>query len=497
MKKLAFVLAVWMLLSSPATSGNVYIVGPNDRGEGPLPPATGMTLETKGLFFVDVYAEDMAGFAGFQATLQFLDEALVDAGHTTIYVAYNNTTPEPGAPWGDRQITWNTTFMPNITKVLAGQTFGLLSAEREWDPDPPPGDWGDYIDKSITDKVWLMTVGYWYIPGAEGDGSTTYTINMEAATSVFGDAEAQAIDYTLIPGSVTIGGSVTHDLNVQSTPITGVDITGDKPGATDYSATCDDQEVVDLAAPPAVTVGAVRYDFVRWNVGGADQPAGQTDVQVTMDADVTATASYALRTHTLSVLSTPVSGVDITGDKPGATDYAATCDDQEIVSLSAPLAATIGGAHYDFIRWSIDGAGQADGQTDVQVTMDADVSATAAYQVQTYTLTVLSMPIKGVDVTGDKPGATPYAAACDDQQLVTITATAAMAGGSGKGYNFLYWIVDDETQPYGQAELQLTMDADHTGIAIYDWRLDADTNDDCIVNVLDMLYVRNRLNGSR
>ena len=37
------------------------------------------------------------------------------------------------------------------------------------------------------------------------------------------------------------------------------------------------------------------------------------------------------------------------------------------------------------------------------------------------------------------------------------------------------------------------MDSDHIAEAIYDWRLDGDNNNDCQVNVLDLLHVRNRL----
>ena len=38
------------------------------------------------------------------------------------------------------------------------------------------------------------------------------------------------------------------------------------------------------------------------------------------------------------------------------------------------------------------------------------------------------------------------------------------------------------------------MDADHTALAQYDWRLSGDVTDDCKVNILDMIFVRNHLN---
>ena len=53
-------------------------------------------------------------------------------------------------------------------------------------------------------------------------------------------------------------------------------------------------------------------------------------------------------------------------------------------------------------------------------------------------------------------------------------------------------MVDNEVQPYGQRELQLTMNTDHTAMAIYDLRLEGDTNGDGTVNILDMTYLLGR-----
>ena len=94
MNKLAFSLAIWMLLFPPAVAVTMYVEGPNERGEGTLPPATGMTEETLGLFFVDIYGENWPGFAGFQIALDFLDDELVNAAYSTIFVAFHHIPPE-------------------------------------------------------------------------------------------------------------------------------------------------------------------------------------------------------------------------------------------------------------------------------------------------------------------------------------------------------------------------------------------------------------------
>jgi len=292
-------------------------------------------------------------------------------------------------------------------------------------------------------------------------------------------------------------GGVKHDgpyvvrqwtLTVQSTPITGVNITGDKPGTTDYPATCDDQEVVNLTAPPTVTVGLLHYDFVEWT---GDGMAAGLDVQVTMDTDKTVVAEYLLRQHTLTVQSTPITGVDITGDKPGTTDYPATCDDQEVVNLTAPPTVTVGLLHYDFVEWTGDGipAGQ-----DIQVLMDDDKTVTAEYALRQHTLTVQSSVrdcgITGVVITGDKPGQTGYAVTCDHNEVVYLEAPLSPVVEDVE-LRFACWILDDVDQPLCQRNIEITMDADHTAEARY--RLFADLNGDCTVSVLDLIAVRNHL----
>jgi len=95
----------------------------------------------------------------------------------------------------------------------------------------------------------------------------------------------------------------------------------------------------------------VNYDFLRWTIGGQDQPLGQASVQFAINANTTAAAAYEIRKQTLTVRSAPAQGAEITGDKPGTTDYTAQCSDQQAVSLIAPVAMIVAGTHYTFVRW--------------------------------------------------------------------------------------------------------------------------------------------------
>ncbi|NQT18353.1 MAG: hypothetical protein HQ592_01520, partial [Planctomycetes bacterium] len=52
-------------------------------------------------------------------------------------------------------------------------------------------------------------------------------------------------------------------------------------------------------------------------------------------------------------------------------------------------------------------------------------------------------------------------------------------------------VLPGEGRPFN--EMGVTMDDGRTAVAQYDWRLPGDYNDDCTVNILDLIYVRNRL----
>ena len=381
--------------------------------------------------------------------------------------------------------------------IDAGNPAGGYGNEQE--PNGRRLNMGAYGNTDEASKsVWLLTVQSTPVTGASitGDkpGDTDYiagcadedvvTLTAPATTTVGAvrydfvqwtgdgvpagqDVQLTMDDYKTVTAEYTIR---QHTLSVESTPITGAGITGDKPGTTNYGATCDDQEVVNLTAPATVTVGDVRYDFVEWTGDGT--PAGQ-DVQVTVDGDKTVMAEYAIRQQALTVESTLVTDVSITGDKPGTTDYGAACDDHEVVNLTAPATVTVGDVHYDFVQWTVTagvaGAGQltiagAPVGQDVQVTMDDDKTVTAEYAIRQQTLNVQSIPVAGAGITGDKPGTTDYDAACDDQEVVDLTAPATVTAAGDVRYDFVQWTGDGT--PAGQ-DVQVTMDDEKTVTAEY------------------------------
>ena len=137
----------------------------------------------------------------------------------------------------------------------------------------------------------------------------------------------------------------------------------------------------------------------------------------------------------LSVASSPVLGVIISGDAPGTTSYQASCPFNQNVTLSAEMRPTISSITWMFLRWTIDGAAQPDRQATVAFTMDRTHALTAEYVISG-------------DANGD----------CRINVLDLIAARNRLNQSAGEGTN---------------------------------WR--ADANGDSTINVLDLIYVRNRV----
>ena len=202
----------------------------------------------------------------------------------------------------------------------------------------------------------------WKLDGQPAPAGTTLTLTMDADHTATAIYEIQK-----------------HTLAIQSSP-SGITITGDQPGTTDYTATCDDQQVVNLSAPSTATVGSSDHSFVRWMIDGVTQSDLQQTIAVLMDANHTAVAVY-FKHSTLSVRSSPIIGINISGNVPGKTNYAATLDHQQTVNLSAQDGVFVGTKMFLFVRWMIDGVPQPLRQTSIQITMDTDHVAEAVHNL--------------------------------------------------------------------------------------------------------------------
>jgi len=240
--------------------------------------------------------------------------------------------------------TSSVTFSPDGTRVLAG---GYDNTARLWDPAT-----GACIRtfRRHTDSVSSVA----FSP----DGTRALTGSWDTTAMLW-----QA-------GRV---------LAVRSTPIAGAAMTGSRPGTTNYTATCDDQEMVTLVAPKETPGPDFAYVFVRWSADGIAQPDGIVSVSVTMDADHSVEASYVVARRKLIVQSVPVAGVSVSGSRPGTANYTASCADTEVVNLTVPAVASIGGRSWFFEYWVVDGQPKWRYIPVVSLTMDADHTATTVY----------------------------------------------------------------------------------------------------------------------
>jgi len=347
----------------------------------------------------------------------------------------------------------------------------------------------------------------------------------------------------------------TYTLTVQSSPVPGMSITGDKPGTTNYTEICDDHDLVTLVAPAVRPEGYVRYEFSHWTINGTPMPAGQASVQITMDQPVTAVAVYT-RIAPEAILKGPVERGEPSPLSGGGTFTVDVClknvyglfimqaglkiTDSEGHDAGFTISTangTFGGLAIDFnaaawpdsYPYAIPGGFAVAALGDpvdfvaetrlFTVTYDYGPAAIGTYAItlnssittlydgacqivatdavpgsvtiiQKQVLTVQSTPVPGISLTGTRPGTTSYTAACSDQEAVSLSAPT-LATVSGVEYTFLRWTLDGVEQAYGDRNLQVTMDGPRTATAVY--RLAGDVNGDCRVNILDLLTTRSRL----
>ncbi len=182
----------------------------------------------------------------------------------------------------------------------------------------------------------------------------------------------------------------SYTLTVQSTPPAGIVITSSTGaadgGTTPYAAPgILYGTTVNLQAPATDPLG---YTFSQWTL---TQTVGQNPVAFatsgngksitfTMSAAITAVAVYTLNTYTLTVQSTPPTGIVITSStgNNGTTSYTDTVAYGTSVTLTAPATNPAG---YNFDHWTQNGVAAVlgTGPKTITFTMHGTMTATAVY----------------------------------------------------------------------------------------------------------------------
>jgi len=143
-----------------------------------------------------------------------------------------------------------------------------------------------------------------------------------------------------------------------------------KVGRWDPAAMVDGAWVVDAVHSPCIDAGDPASPFLA----EPDPNGGRINMGAYGDTD------EASKSVMLLVKSFPLPGVDITGTRPGTTDYAVGVHDAEVIKLTAPDKPTIGGSEHYFVRWVVDGKQKTLGVALCKITVAAPATATAIYR---------------------------------------------------------------------------------------------------------------------
>jgi hypothetical protein len=271
--------------------------------------------------------------------------------------------------------------------------------------------------------------------------------------------------------------SVQHAylLGVESRPVVGVPIGGTAPGATPYAAKPEAGSSVTLVAPASHRVGEVDYSFARWEDGAGSTVSDTLVYQFVMDEDKTARAVYEVDKRTLTVTSTPLAGVPISGFPADTTVYSVVLDDNTAVSLTAPETFVGGGTDCVFVRWRRNSFDQPAGVRTLDFDIGEDTTAEAVYEIVHRSLTVRATerrPVRllpGVQITGDPVvagGTTEYTVSVDDNTTVTLTAPQSLSRSGTVFYSLVRWKLNGVDRPVGTA-LSFPINGDATAVVRY------------------------------
>ena len=232
--------------------------------------------------------------------------------------------------------------------------------------------------------------------GGSYDYNTTATLTATAAT---GHHFVQWNDgSTDNPRTVTVTGDTTYTATFAPNSYTVTATSADNAmGSVSGGGIYDYYTTATLTA-----TAATGYHFVQWNDSNTDNPR-----TVTVTADTTYTATFAINSYTLTANSADETMGSVSGS--GTYDY----------NTTATLTATAATGHH-FVQWN-------DGSTDNPrtVTVTGDTTYTATFAVNSYTITANSAD----ETMGSVSGGGTY----DYGTTATLTATA------NPGYRFDRW----------------------------------------------------------
>ena len=302
------------------------------------------------------------------------------------------------------------------------QDFAILAAN--WLGSWQTANYSLSISSTIGGSVTTPGEGYYSwdeatVVSVEAVADTHYEFTEWSGTAV---DNGKVTDPCLASTDVNADGNYTLKANFHKVSYTlttsstnGGTVTVPGEGAFSYEA----ETLADVTAVPEL-----HQHFVQWTgtavtagkVGSATSPS----TTVLMDADYTLQAVFAVDTHTLDVSSSQGGQVSQPGEGVFSYDY------DTIVTIEAA-----NDTHYSFTEWTGTAvtAGKVANPTASQttVTVDADYTLVANFEINQYDVTIDSTSGGSVTVPGE--GVFSYEA----EQQITLTAVAETH------YHFIGW----------------------------------------------------------
>jgi hypothetical protein len=160
------------------------------------------------------------------------------------------------------------------------------------------GGWNHYhwrVPSRLTSRARIRVYGYYstVCPGSSyiaGDG-------LQKNFRIISSSSSPALQTCQVGGPVTNSSptQAQHTLTVESSPMSGVVITGTPSGTANYTSQLDHGSEVSLTAPAKFADGDAEYTFVRWLRDGRALPERQATLSFDITADTTVIAIYQAR----------------------------------------------------------------------------------------------------------------------------------------------------------------------------------------------------------
>ena len=376
-------------------------------------------------------------------------------------------------------------------------------------PDYQQGDFAGSNDCAPTAAANVL--GYWDANGYENfiDGSSSYQLNPAGVTAlvdllklkmqwhpdtgtsvgyiddgIAGVAAQKRYPFTVYNDHRVFWLDVKTEVNASHPCV----LTVHHPVYQTHSMACIGYDEVD-----ATRVVIVHDNWASTAIDVYLNYDEMSDRSLTVVIPPTAFIELVVHSAPFGDLPISVTPPDQSSQSDGKTSFTRKYDPGTNVWLTAPSRFNNGTVDSVFAYWIVSDTKQIEGLSSISVRLSANTTVTAVYNVGQRTLSVESKPCEDVLIAGDLLRRTSFSYMCNDGDVISISAPTTTLFINDE-YRFIRWVLDGVVRPHGEETLSITVSEDHTAVAVY--QLAGDSNGDCVVNLLDLITVRQHLGAA-